>query len=140
MFLFGFFEILFLNFHKIFALIFRFNTFFLLLSLFLFLFGLFANLVIQSELFIIFFLFNQFVNTEKPFVQLRLCSGSEEMIKSKHGFFSYFFSNLCHIPQSYFVDVLCKISVSFNRIQFRFEFCINTWIEFHTITSACFPL
>lgn len=62
------------------------------------------------------------------------------MIKSKHGLFSDLLSDLRHIPQSHFINILCKISVSFNRIQFRFELCIHTGIKLHTIAPCCFPL
>lgn len=62
------------------------------------------------------------------------------MVESEHGLLSDFFSHLSHISQSHLINILCKISISFNRIKFRLELCINTGIELHAITSSCFPL
>ena len=62
------------------------------------------------------------------------------MVKPKHRLLSNFFSHLSHIPQSHLINILCKISIRFNRIKFWFELCIYTGIELHTITSCCFPL
>lgn len=128
------------DFHEIFTLVFGLHAFLLLLLLLLFLFRIFWRFHVQTEFLIVFFFLNKLVDAQKSFIEFRLCSGPEEMIESKHRFLSYFLSDLGHVFQSHLVDVLGKVPISFDRIEFGLELSVDSRVKLHTIAPGSFPL
>ena len=61
------------------------------------------------------------------------------MVKSEHRFLSDLFPDHWHVLQSHLVNVLGKVSICFDRVEFGLELCVNAWVEIYLVTSCRLP-
>ena len=112
----------------------------LLFALLLLFLCLLECLVVQTVFIIIFLFLNQLINAQHSFVQLRLCSWSKEVVKSKHGLHSYLLFDEGHVSQSKFIDILCKEPICINGEEFGPKFGVNCRVELYLIAPWSLPL
>lgn len=61
------------------------------------------------------------------------------MIETEHWLFSYLFADHRHILQPHLVNVLSKVSIGLNRIQFGLKLCVDIRVEVNFVAFCRLP-